>query len=458
MINAGQGDLSPATYSPGDSARAADHNTTEDVRRAPRTGTVSEWTSARHIPALDGVRGLAVLMVLCYDCLKIPTGGSIISLLSRKLASVGWVGVDLFFVLSGFLITGILLDTVGRQGYWKSFLLRRSLRIFPLYYFTLLLVFVLAPLLARVLDWGRLGELLHAVREDQFWYVIYAQNWLFAWRGTWPDERVLNHFWSLAVEEQFYLFWPLVIVFLRGRRLAVFCLGLCLLAVSLRLTLWQAGWPPVVPFVMTICRLDSLCAGALLAVGIRSDAWRTRWLPWAAWCCLGSVLLLFALDVPWNILRSETWASGTLGHACLAFSFAALIAMLLTLPERHLVSRGFSQPGLILLGKYSYAIYVFHRMIYYGVLEWSGLWQWLPIAWQPWGIFLATLLLSLLAARVSWLLIEGPCLALKKYAPRPQATVPEHPALESTPHPARTAQEISPAIPPRRLDLVPFDQ
>lgn len=383
-----------------------------------------EATSGRdalpgHIPALDGLRGLAVLLVLCYDCLKIPAGGGLIVLLSRKMAAFGWIGVDLFFVLSGFLITGILLDTVGKRGYWKSFILRRALRIFPLYYATLLLVFVVLPALATAMRWGELNEWLAAARADQLWYWMYAQNWLFAWRGLWPEERVLNHFWSLAVEEQFYLVWPLLLCCCRGKRLVAICLGLCGLALGLRCVLLLQGQPPVTPFVMTITRMDSLCAGALLALGVRSAFWRRQGVRWAPWCFPGALLLVFGLDAAFPILKSESLAAGSLGHTLIALLFVSLIAALLAIPDRHPLSRLFCGRVLILCGKYSYAIYVFHRAMYYCVRELN--WESVPETLRPWAIFMATLGASLVAAHISWLLLEGPCLSLKKYVPRPDA-------------------------------------
>ncbi len=163
-------------------------------------------TASDHRPALDGVRGIAILVVFLYDCLKLPSGG-IVNLLGRKLSSAGWTGVDLFFVLSGFLITGILLDSRGQPGYFRSFFARRSLRIFPLYFTALWVTFVGVPWLAHF--WSPAAPVAQRVAvlsQDQVWFWTYMQNWMFAFRGIWPDVNYLNHFWSLAVEEQFYLF------------------------------------------------------------------------------------------------------------------------------------------------------------------------------------------------------------------------------------------------------------
>ncbi len=378
---------------------------------------VSSLDLKKHLPALDGVRGLAVLLVLCYDCLKLHNDGFIPTLIARKFAASGWIGVDLFFVLSGFLITGILLDTVGRKGYWKSFILRRSVRIFPLYYGTLIVVFGIAPLVWLALGYESGTGALAAVKETQFWYWGYLQNWLFAWQGAWPEGRVLNHFWSLAVEEQFYLIWPFVVVACSRKRLAWLCFGLCLFALTLRYVLLTNGVPGVATYVMTITRMDSLCAGALLAIAFRSPGWTSRWAKYLPMICAVSFFLLIGIDTVYPVLKSQSFAAYSIGHTLIATVFALLIGTLVVLSQRHLLSRLFCFPGLISLGKYSYAIYVFHRFVYRAVKSFD--WSFLPESSQGWAIFAATLASSYLIARISWVLWESPFLALKVYMPRP---------------------------------------
>src|SRR5205823_1934832 len=135
------------------------------------------------------------------------------------LVEPGWSGVDLFFVLSGFLITGILCDAKGRDGYFRNFFTRRILRIFPLYYGFLGVVFLLLP---RVTPFGRhLAALLHY----QVWYWTYLLNVLISLRG-WPPVADFNHFWLLAVEDQFYLVWPFVVYMLGRRALLAACVGI----------------------------------------------------------------------------------------------------------------------------------------------------------------------------------------------------------------------------------------
>ena len=175
------------------------------------------------------------------------------------LLGLGWAGVDLFFVLSGFLITGILVDQVGAPGWWTGFLLRRALRIFPLYYLALALFGLLGPALGFIDPWtfGRWG----------FWYWTYLGNWAYAARQVIPP---LSHFWSLGVEEQFYLLWPLVVLAARRRRLAALTAGLVVISPALRAWIVQgSGWPVGSAFRVTLGRLDGLAMGALLAVAFR---------------------------------------------------------------------------------------------------------------------------------------------------------------------------------------------
>ena len=179
----------------------------------PRTHTI--------IPALDGLRGIAILLVLIHHLtIYRPEGG-----LDSWIAAVplfGWCGVNLFFVLSGFLITGILLDTRDSPVFYRSFFARRVLRIFPLYYGVLFLGFVLAPLLLPMPD---------AYGRHQLWLWTYLANFAMPFG---KGEPAFSHFWSLCVEEQFYLVWPFLVrrSGLRGTMIASFAVVAFLRVVS----------------------------------------------------------------------------------------------------------------------------------------------------------------------------------------------------------------------------------
>src|SRR5208282_6334564 len=172
----------------------------------------------------------------------------------KAMLNFGWAGVDLFFALSGFLITGILLDTRKADNYFSAFYAGRVLRIFPLYYSVLVLI-----LGAAAVSHQRQGLPLAA---DQKLYFVYLTNWLVLWKGQWGP-NILGHFWSLAVEEQFYLLWPLCVWLLISRRLAKVTVGASVIALLVRI-LWVAHAGPSQAIVMaTVTRMDTLLCGAL---------------------------------------------------------------------------------------------------------------------------------------------------------------------------------------------------
>jgi len=378
-----------------------------------------------HSLPLDGLRGIAVLMVFCYDCLRLAPSSDPLTLCVRRFAASGWIGVDLFFVLSGFLITGVLLETRGRTGYWKSFFLRRSVRIFPLYYATLFGVFCLAPLGMWLLNAPSSVTGPYAdVQRNQLWYWLYLENWLFAWQHAWPTGVPVKHFWSLAIEEQFYLGWPLAVALLSRRQLGWLCVGLTLVSVTLRVGLLAAGVPPMVGFVMTITRFDGLCCGALLAIALRSKKWQPFFVKWSPRLALLAVMSVLGLDLVWPVLRSETYAAYSLGHLLTGVTFLFCVAAAQSVPAGHPLAKGLSIRPLLHLGKYSYAIYVFHKFAYEAVIRLD--WSVLPESIRGWAIFATALLVSLVAARISWLILESPCLSLKRYFPRPDEPSQQH--------------------------------
>src|SRR5437588_9009399 len=166
----------------------------------------------QYIPALDGLRGLAILLVMGYHFGQdADGGGTALGPFLSPVFGVGYHGVDLFFVLSGFLITGILLDMKDRPRYFRNFYIRRILRIFPLYYAVLFCLLVLLPLLVT----PPVFPFAEAQRR-QAWLWLYASNIYHAWTGHWRLTG-FSHLWSLAVEEHFYLIWPVVIFFCRAR-------------------------------------------------------------------------------------------------------------------------------------------------------------------------------------------------------------------------------------------------
>ena len=166
-----------------------------------------------HLPGLDGVRGLAILMVMAVHFVGDATPHNLAERVAVKLGNYGVLGVDLFFVLSGFLITGLLLDAKGDPHYFRNFYARRTLRIFPLYYAVLALLLLVLP---RVIA---LPLALDESRMHQAWLWTYTANFFIAAKASWALPYV-SHFWSLAIEEHFYLVWPLVVFSFRRATLS----------------------------------------------------------------------------------------------------------------------------------------------------------------------------------------------------------------------------------------------
>ena len=332
-------------------------------------------------------------------------------------AEAGWVGVDLFFALSGFLITGILLDTRGRAGCLRSFYVRRALRIFPLYYAVLLLLVGVAP--AALGSTGAFeGSLrnLGSLQEQQGWFWSYAQNYLFAFDGGWPASAYLTHTWSLAVEEQFYLVWPPVVLILGRRGAAAFCFATLLICPFVRWAHLCCDDDVISIYVSTHCRIDSLCAGGLGAALLRGGRRRpvVRWAGFAS--LLGAVATLVAASLT-PILQYDDPGTQPIKYSLLAVTFSALVVWGAGVPPGSVSGKLLGAWWLTLPGKYSYAIYLIHipvRSALNGVDLGS-----FGDAYRPYVIFVACSTSSFCFALGSMALLERPFLRLKRFFPRP---------------------------------------
>ena len=243
------------------------------------------------------------------------------------LTHPGWIGVQLFFALSGFLITGGLLDTQRSDHYFRDFYAKRALRILPLYYGVLFALLVVVPLIpafsASISSEGQ------------------ASLWLFTVNWTHTAPYGFAHFWSLAVEEQFYLLWPLVVWKLTARRLLMVCVWVALGALLLRCVLVGFGTDWWTLYTNTVCRMDALALGSAGACLLRIPELRQSLLGRTN-RFLTIALTLFLVGIPLTHVYDRTrWAGETLGYSVLAVTcalFVAVVAMLATKPASRLTS------------------------------------------------------------------------------------------------------------------------
>src|ERR1700722_656673 len=371
--------------------------------------------SRRHVAVLDGLRGIAILVVMLHHFEYLLPQGNIIGSLIRYIFYAGWAGVDLFFVLSGFLITGILIDTKESANYFSSFYARRILRIFPLYYAVLGLIVIVAHITYRP-EFDR----FMAKPSDQIYYFVYLNNWLILIKDTW-HANIIGHFWSLAVEEQFYLLWPACVWVTPKSRLFRVALAGCVAALVLRIGLVAAHGPSIAIVVNTFTRMDTLLAGACCALVVRDESLIARVKPWLiptmALTALGFVYIELFADQS----RDAGPYMETIGFSLISFGCSALLLQIFLEKDRTSLShRLFAAAPLTAMGKYSYGIYVFHVPILMLVTLFFG--KALRLGIDPWtsiAVFLALIDLSFLAAHASYNLFEVRFLRLKnRFEPR----------------------------------------
>jgi peptidoglycan/LPS O-acetylase OafA/YrhL len=319
------------------------------------------------LAVLDGLRGIAILAVIVCHINNAYGGPYAVGRLAGPLATVfgwGWAGVDLFFVMSGFLITGILYAAKGGRGYFRNFYARRMLRIMPLYYGFLFLTIVVLPRVAPGLSRG-----LAVPRSDALALVCYVYNFRQTLGG--PFLPAQNHFWSLSIEEQYYLFWPVIVAVLERKALMRLCVVAAATSILLRtgVILWTHD--SEIGFCLTPFRLDALLAGSWVALARQGDvAW--------AWCrrcaavltCV-SALLFLVIGVSERLLwlnentlqEGESPVMVAAGLALLAVCFSGTVVLAVESKERGVGHRLLSNRFLCTIGKYSYGMYVFHLLI-----------------------------------------------------------------------------------------------
>ena len=393
------------------------------------------FSGRRHIPELDGLRGLAIILVLiCHYCSIVPIDNWLI-----RVGQVGWVGVNLFFILSGFLITGILYDSKGQQFYFRNFYARRTLRVFPLYFGVLAieLSFLFTGRFFHIIHWTA-GNVPRILWSQQVWYWTYTSNIAFSIFHVNPIFQ--GHFWSLAVEEQFYLIWPIIIFLTPNKRLLLTCFILIGLGALSRFVMTATGLPfyPSIYF-FTVPQFEALGFGALIVILSRQFGFGK----------LGRLLGPGFLITGFIICLSTYFiAGGNLFYS--VHSMNSLISSIkLYIPDLFCTGCDIGFTGLLFcaitggiwslqeflqikilrsVGKYSYGLYVYHYLIL-GIaqaignrigLTKGGIPQNVPIAL---GFVTSNLIIALSFAYGSYHLYEKHFLKLKKYFPERVTTV-----------------------------------
>lgn len=335
------------------------------------------------MPELDTIRGIAVLLVIFFHGFGFRYGLQGLSGFPRLFVAAtlpGWVGVNLFFVLSGFLITGILIDTKSRADYYHRFYVRRALRILPLYYAVLFLLAILTRTgwVDRHASWAYLAL--------SFFYLSNVTE-LF---GVASQYTVL---WSLAVEEHYYLLWPTAVHWLSRHRVAVAGVAICIFCPCLRMLYLVRGYEAGAGYTWLVA--DGLALGAVLAALARGP-WGTRVRMWrVAGILFLASLLIFGAGYPFGIFRASRFLGMTLRGTALNLFFAGTVALALlvgTSSWKALVNR----PVLQFFGEISYGVYLIHMLVF--DLEDRIVERWFPSLSKVAGHFASMVLLFGIAA------------------------------------------------------------
>ncbi|KAA1183580.1 acyltransferase [Rhizobium tropici] len=342
---------------------------------------------------LDGLRTIAVAMVLYAHFFA--ADGSI----------WGHLGVRLFFVLSGFLITRLLLEARTDARYQpatalKAFYIRRALRIFPPYFAVLALVWVIN--LEGVRGTGSLK-----------WHALYLANYWYALRGEWTP-WVLCHTWSLSIEEQFYIVWPLLILLAPRRMIERLCLAVIACSLAYRLCWPLTGTPSLVRDLLPSASMDALAGGALLAAyRERTQAWprwmRRGWMPLVA---AAAVALSLRPDPITPVLDWFIW----IGAEVFPLVPLAMLVGGASSGFRSVFGQVLESPPMAATGRVSYGIYLFHPIVLSLIIKAQAL---IPVnvSEQGFGRLIVGSVATLALASISWRLFEKPLNGLKRHFP-----------------------------------------
>ncbi len=296
------------------------------------------YTPGKYVQDFDGWRGLGIIfVVLAHYAPQVFIGS--------------WVFMEMFFVMSGFLITGILMDTKQKKNYFKSFISRRIVRVFPLYYLSLVIFLFLIP--DSWLDSSY-------QREHQIWYWLYIENWLFAVDG-WPAVKGFSHFWSLAIEEQFYIMWPFVVMIFSSKNLIRFCIFLFFFSLFFRNVGMELGFVMPFPYVATFARMEGIVLGAIIAVLVRTD--KTVLERFVVPVTVISGIAAAIVFMIAGTMHMEYGLNYRINYTLVDIFFAGMITLTLCSKELPKLKSLFRLNMMKQLGIMSYCIYIFHRPI-----------------------------------------------------------------------------------------------
>lgn len=329
----------------------------------------------------------------------------------RWIANNNGTGVDLFFVLSGFLITGILYETKDRENYFSTFYKRRTLRIFPLYYAVLAVVAVGRVLFPTLYALNTITPIAQVAN----W--TYTTNFLMSFRGWGAEPLFLGHFWSLAVEEQFYLVWPLVVYYCgRDRLIRIAAIGIFAALLLRFILILKWGFPPA--YMLLPARMDALLLGSAIAIWIRDDGRMPSWLTSRLTFALAAVAFIAETSVIDMPIHGALLVFRSAFHFTITTTFFGLLMIAaLGLVDGANLSRVLSMGALRFFGKYSYAIYVLHLAVIVALpklietVQLSAFGKTSQVGLIPFAAFAVALTLAL--SLTSWHLLELPFLKLK---------------------------------------------
>ena len=361
------------------------------------------------VPELDGLRGMAILMVVVFHYLEeqgLVAGKGATAVLQRVVL-MGWSGVDLFFVLSGFLIGGILMDARESPSYFKTFYARRVFRIIPIYYLWILAYVVLAGVAGPFLRAHSNSGVIQGPGSFAFSYFLFLQNCMIipfaGLAGAW-----FAHLWSLAVEEQFYLISPLVVRILSGRHLVIFLGSTIVFAPLLRIALLGMHANAGLVSILMPCRADSLAIGMLAALLWRQERFR-GWLSRRTgllYAVFGALLAGVAALWKWSP-ESQMRGMETIGFTWLA-AFYVVLLLLAMVRRDDPIARVARMSPLRQLGRISYCVYIIHIAV--NVICHSLLRHAAPATTDGRGaavtVFAACVTIGV--AWISWSVLEGP--------------------------------------------------